>query len=334
MKIYKFLLEHFTDEQRFHMTSKICLDILGRHVVLGIKCLFASGPAGLEPVGPAPPGRPLLSGTHLCPRSPGSRRALWLCAPPHRGRCLRSWSLYPLPACFADGVLPPDGEASELLSDAFEVLSSKEIKLLAMRSKPDKDLLMEEDDVALANVVMQEAQKKLISQVSAPRRPPCPAVWVAWGLPPSSAGALMLPDGAHAPTSLVSGNPSHLPAWMCHRHLGLPVLTYLPPLFLLLVTLFPQSPVVERAWRCPGRRLHARHGFLRPQWGLSHVRGGWLSSLSPGPRLWFLACFPFPTRALKTPEPTEIDCPHAMCRSSQLHLSRVPGSVYVSLCPF
>ncbi|XP_070256151.1 condensin-2 complex subunit D3 isoform X1 [Myotis yumanensis] len=96
MKIYKFLLEHFTDEQRFHMTSKICLDIL---------------------------------------------------------------------ACFADGVLPPDAEASELLSDAFEVLSSKEIKLLAMRSKPDKDLLMEEDDVALANVVMQEAQKKLISQV-------------------------------------------------------------------------------------------------------------------------------------------------------------------------
>lgn len=96
MKIYKFLLEHFTDEQRFHITSKICLDIL---------------------------------------------------------------------ACFADGVLPLDAEASELLSDAFEVLSSKEIKLLAMRSKPDKDLLMEEDDVALANVVMQEAQKKLISQV-------------------------------------------------------------------------------------------------------------------------------------------------------------------------
>nr|KAF6466596.1 non-SMC condensin II complex subunit D3 [Rousettus aegyptiacus] len=96
MKIYKFLLEHFTDEQRFNITSKICLSIL---------------------------------------------------------------------ACFADGVLPLDMEASELLSDTFEVLSSKEIKLLAMRSKPDKDLLMEEDDMALANVVMQEAQKKLISQV-------------------------------------------------------------------------------------------------------------------------------------------------------------------------
>ncbi|XP_015354553.1 condensin-2 complex subunit D3 isoform X2 [Marmota marmota marmota] len=96
MKIYKFLLEHFTDEQRFNITSKICLSIL---------------------------------------------------------------------ACFADGILPLDMEASELLSDTFEVLSSKEIKLLAMRAKPDKDLLMEEDDMALANVVMQEAQKKLISQV-------------------------------------------------------------------------------------------------------------------------------------------------------------------------
>nr|XP_019574391.1 PREDICTED: condensin-2 complex subunit D3 isoform X3 [Rhinolophus sinicus] len=96
MKIYKFLLEHFTDDQRFNITSKICLSIL---------------------------------------------------------------------ACFADGILPLDMEASELLSDTFEVLSSKEIKLLAMRSKPDKDLLVEEDDMALADVVMQEAQKKLISQV-------------------------------------------------------------------------------------------------------------------------------------------------------------------------
>ncbi|XP_023559608.1 condensin-2 complex subunit D3 isoform X2 [Octodon degus] len=96
MKLYKFLLEHFTDEQRFNITSKICLSIL---------------------------------------------------------------------ACFADGVLPLDMEASELLSDTFEVLSSKEIKLLAMRAKPDNLLLLEEDEVALANIVMQEAQKQLISQV-------------------------------------------------------------------------------------------------------------------------------------------------------------------------
>ncbi|XP_051012759.1 condensin-2 complex subunit D3 [Acomys russatus] len=95
MRIYKFLLEHFTDEQRFNVTSKICLSIL---------------------------------------------------------------------ACFTDGVLPLDMEASELLSDTFDVLSSKEIKLLAMRAQTCKDLL-EEDDMALANVVMQEAQMKIISQV-------------------------------------------------------------------------------------------------------------------------------------------------------------------------
>ncbi|KAL6077786.1 hypothetical protein STEG23_026012, partial [Scotinomys teguina] len=95
MRIYKFLLEHFTDEQRFNVTSKICLSIL---------------------------------------------------------------------ACFTDGILPLDMEASELLSDTFDVLSSKEIKLLAMRAQACKDLL-EEDDMALANVVMQEAQMKIISQV-------------------------------------------------------------------------------------------------------------------------------------------------------------------------
>lgn len=31
MRIYKFLLEHFTDEQRFNVTSKICLSILGMY---------------------------------------------------------------------------------------------------------------------------------------------------------------------------------------------------------------------------------------------------------------------------------------------------------------
>jgi hypothetical protein len=40
MKIYKFLLEHFTDEQRFNITSKICLSILGRYGVFGVNvCL-------------------------------------------------------------------------------------------------------------------------------------------------------------------------------------------------------------------------------------------------------------------------------------------------------
>lgn len=36
MRIYKFLLEHFTDEQRFNVTSKICLSILGMSGVLGV----------------------------------------------------------------------------------------------------------------------------------------------------------------------------------------------------------------------------------------------------------------------------------------------------------
>ncbi|XP_077162706.1 condensin-2 complex subunit D3 isoform X2 [Paroedura picta] len=96
MQIYKFLLDHFTDEQRFNITSKISHNLL---------------------------------------------------------------------ACFVDGVLPLDQEASELLSDTFEILSCKEIKLSAMRSRPEEDLLPEEDEMAMADAVMQVAQKKLISQV-------------------------------------------------------------------------------------------------------------------------------------------------------------------------
>ncbi|NXW65975.1 CNDD3 protein, partial [Eurystomus gularis] len=96
MHIYKFLLDHFTDEQRFSITTKISHSIL---------------------------------------------------------------------ACFVDMVLPLDLEASELLSDTFAVLSCKEIKLSTMRSKPDEDIQAEEDELAMANAVMQVAQKKLISQV-------------------------------------------------------------------------------------------------------------------------------------------------------------------------
>uniref|UniRef100_A0A6J0TKZ6 Condensin-2 complex subunit D3 n=1 Tax=Pogona vitticeps TaxID=103695 RepID=A0A6J0TKZ6_9SAUR len=96
MQIYTFLLEHFTDEQRFNITSKISMSVL---------------------------------------------------------------------ACFVDGVLPLDPEASELLSDTFGILSCKEIKLSAMRSRPEEDLQPEEDELAMANAVMQVAQKKLISQV-------------------------------------------------------------------------------------------------------------------------------------------------------------------------
>ncbi|XP_054032142.1 condensin-2 complex subunit D3 [Dryobates pubescens] len=96
MSIYRFLLEHFTDEQRFNITTNISHNIL---------------------------------------------------------------------ACFVDMVLPLDLEASELLSDTFEVLSCKEIKLSTMRSKPDDDVQPDEDELAMANAVMQVAQKKIISQV-------------------------------------------------------------------------------------------------------------------------------------------------------------------------
>uniref|UniRef100_A0A8B9T8M9 Condensin-2 complex subunit D3 n=1 Tax=Anas platyrhynchos TaxID=8839 RepID=A0A8B9T8M9_ANAPL len=96
MHIYRFLLDHFTDEQRFNITTKISHSVL---------------------------------------------------------------------ACFVDNDLPLDMEASELLSDTFAILSCKEIKLSTMRSKPDEDIQPEDDELAMANAVMQVAQKKLISQV-------------------------------------------------------------------------------------------------------------------------------------------------------------------------
>ncbi|KAM4885566.1 condensin-2 complex subunit D3 [Sylvia borin] len=96
MRIYTFLLDHFTDEQRFNITTKISHNIL---------------------------------------------------------------------ACFVDEILPLDQEGSELLSDTFAVLSCKEIKLSSMRSKPEEDIQPDEDEMAMANAVMQVAQKKLISQV-------------------------------------------------------------------------------------------------------------------------------------------------------------------------
>ncbi|XP_041098371.1 condensin-2 complex subunit D3 [Polyodon spathula] len=96
MKIYKFLLDHFTDEQRFNITTKISQNVL---------------------------------------------------------------------ASFVDGLVPLDKEASDLLSDTFEVLRSREIKLSTMRSKPGEEVQPEDDEIAMATAVMQVAQKKLISQV-------------------------------------------------------------------------------------------------------------------------------------------------------------------------
>ncbi|XP_064207133.1 condensin-2 complex subunit D3 isoform X1 [Anguilla rostrata] len=96
MRIYRFLLKHFTDEQRFSITTKISQSVL---------------------------------------------------------------------ACFVEDVLPLDSEGCELLSDTFEVLSLREIKLSAMHGSAERDELEEGDEMAMANAVIQVAQKKLISQV-------------------------------------------------------------------------------------------------------------------------------------------------------------------------
>ncbi|KFP76034.1 Condensin-2 complex subunit D3, partial [Acanthisitta chloris] len=96
MHIYTFLLDNFTDEQRFSITTNISDSIL---------------------------------------------------------------------ACFVDEDLPLDMEANELLSDTFAVLSCKNIKLSTMKSKPEEDFQIEDDELAMANAVIQAAQKKIISQV-------------------------------------------------------------------------------------------------------------------------------------------------------------------------
>lgn len=47
-----------------------------------------------------------------------------------------------------------DTEESKLFSDTFEVFSLKEIRLQALKAKPDKDQLVEEEDLAQAKVFM------------------------------------------------------------------------------------------------------------------------------------------------------------------------------------
>lgn len=100
-----------------------------------------------------------------------SHKAVWWYLPVLPGTDFSSEVIFftsslPVLACFVDGVLPLDMEASELLSDTFAILSCKEIKLSTMRSKPDEDIQPDEDEMAMANAVMQAAQKKLISQVN------------------------------------------------------------------------------------------------------------------------------------------------------------------------
>ncbi|KAM6922519.1 condensin-2 complex subunit D3 [Lycodopsis pacificus] len=98
-RIYRFLLEHFTDTQRFNITVKINQTIL---------------------------------------------------------------------ACFADEELPLDADGAEILSETFNILSLKEIKLQAI-STPAGSAAgeePEEDNMAtMAKAALQVAQKKVVSQV-------------------------------------------------------------------------------------------------------------------------------------------------------------------------
>ncbi|XP_041803855.1 condensin-2 complex subunit D3 [Chelmon rostratus] len=98
-RIYRFLLEHFTDTQRFNITNKINQTIL---------------------------------------------------------------------ACFADEELPLDADGADILSETFNILSLKEMKLQAISSaaggaageEPE-----EENMATMAKAVLQAAQNKVVSQV-------------------------------------------------------------------------------------------------------------------------------------------------------------------------
>ncbi|KAI1230786.1 hypothetical protein IHE44_0008667 [Lamprotornis superbus] len=96
MRIYTFLLDHFTNQQRFNITTRISHNIL---------------------------------------------------------------------ACFVDEILPLDLEGSELLSDAFAVLSCKEIKLSGMRSKPEDDIQPDENEMSMKNLISQVQKKYFIEHI-------------------------------------------------------------------------------------------------------------------------------------------------------------------------
>lgn len=79
--------------------------------------------------------------------------------------------LFSLPACFADEELPLDTDGAEILGETFNILSLKEMKLQAISStagavageEPEE----EERMATMTKAVLQAAQKKVVSQVSA-----------------------------------------------------------------------------------------------------------------------------------------------------------------------
>ncbi|KAM7385039.1 hypothetical protein PAMP_001138 [Pampus punctatissimus] len=98
-RIYRFLLEHFTDTQRFNITMKINQTVL---------------------------------------------------------------------ACFADEELPLDADGAEILSETFNILSLKEMKLQAISALAGGAAGEEPEEENMANMakaVLQAAQKKVVSQV-------------------------------------------------------------------------------------------------------------------------------------------------------------------------
>ncbi|XP_043992629.1 condensin-2 complex subunit D3 isoform X1 [Gambusia affinis] len=98
-RIYRFLLEHFTDAQRFNITNKISQTIL---------------------------------------------------------------------ACFADEELPLDADGAEILSETFNVLSLKELKLQAFSAPAGgagSEEPEEENVATMTKAVLQVVQKKVVSQV-------------------------------------------------------------------------------------------------------------------------------------------------------------------------
>ncbi|XP_034721204.1 condensin-2 complex subunit D3-like, partial [Etheostoma cragini] len=97
-RIYRFLLEHFTDTQRFNVTFKINQTVL---------------------------------------------------------------------ACFADEELPLDADGAEILSETFNILSLNEMKLQAVSAPAggaSGEEPEEENMASMAKVVLQAAQKEVVSQ--------------------------------------------------------------------------------------------------------------------------------------------------------------------------
>lgn len=75
-----------------------------------------------------------------------------------------------IPACFADEELPLDADGAEILSETFNVLSLKELKLQAFSAPAGGAGSEEPEDenvAAMTKAVLQVVQKKVVSQVGA-----------------------------------------------------------------------------------------------------------------------------------------------------------------------